>query len=343
MESKRNLSLDIAKGICLFLVVVSHGCGIPIFGNIIFASYVSAFYVISGYTSKDYMNKSEIIKRFKRLIIPYFIYNLVLMIIYGIYSLIIGNYSIEYMIKGILGILYSRYAIYPLGGNSNVFLFKFFNSPTWFLTSMFITTLLYYFTVKLFKNKKYYAIFGYLIISYILNKLNILLPWSLDTCFFTTSLMLFGNCMKKYQIFDKKFDIKYSISLIIILLSYLLFFRLNGDINLSVRIYGKSILLCFIIGVLGTVIFVSIAKIVNLLKIKEFFNEINKNTTFILCMHFSIMSITEILFPINIGNNIVYYIINFIKITVIIILCIILNKLINKLVIFFRKKNLFNR
>lgn len=325
MENKRNKSLDIAKGICLFLVVISHGCGIPIFGNIIFVSYVAVFYVISGYTSKDYMNKSEIIKRFKRLIIPYFIYNLVLMIIYCIYSLIIGSFSIEYIMKGILGIFYSRYAIYPLGNTNNIFLFKFFNSPTWFLTSMFVTVLIYYFTSKYLKNKSYYMLFVYLLISYALNKLNILLPWSLDTCFFTAALMIFGNYMKKYKLFDKKLNAKYFMILFITIIVYLIIFKINGNINLSVRIYGNSILLCFVIGILGTIIFVGFAKIIELLKIKTIFTEMNANTTFILCMHFSMINILNRVLPIK-----ECYIVDMIKITIIVILCIKLNKIINK-------------
>lgn len=338
MENKRNISLDIAKGLCLFLVVISHGCGIPIFGNIIFASYVSVFYVISGYTSNDYMNKSEIIKRFKRLIIPYFIYNLILILIYIIYSLIIDNFSIEHVLKGILGIFYSRYAIYPIGSADNIFLFKFFNSPTWFLTSMFVTILIYYLTVKLLNNKSHYAIVVYLVISYALGKLKILLPWSLDTCFFTTSLMIFGNSMKKYKLFESKSNIKCFSMLFIAIVVYLIIFKINGDINLSVRVYGNSILLCFIIGILGTIIFVSIAKFIELFKFKMFFIEMNINTTFILCMHFSMLNIFNKILPINIGNNIVYYIMDVIKIIIIITLCIILNKVISKLVNFFCKK-----
>jgi len=331
MESKRNISLDIAKGLCLFLVVISHGCGIPYFGNIIFAAYVSAFYVILGYTSKDSFDKLEIIKRFKRLIIPYFIYNFILIVIYVIYSLVVNNFSIEYVVKGIFGIFYSRYAIYPIANSYNVFLFKFFNSPTWFLTSMFVTVVVYSFTLKYLKNKSHYAIFAYLLISYILSKLNILLPWSLDTCFFTTSLMLFGNFARRYKLFEKKLNIKYLIGLIVTIIVYIILFKINGNINLSVRIYGNSICLCFLLGIFGTIIFTSIAKIIELFKIKTFFTEMNANTTFILCMHFSMINILNKFFPFNIENRILSYIADVIKIIIIIILYIILNRIINKL------------
>lgn len=40
--------IDIVKGICIILVVISHISGIPLIGKYLFAPYVTVFYYLSG-------------------------------------------------------------------------------------------------------------------------------------------------------------------------------------------------------------------------------------------------------------------------------------------------------
>ena len=77
MSKERIRYLDIAKGISLLLVMVSHSCGIPFgMGKYFTAFYIQIFFILSGLTYKSGRTVGEnIFKRFKGIIIPYFIYS----------------------------------------------------------------------------------------------------------------------------------------------------------------------------------------------------------------------------------------------------------------------------
>lgn len=80
--------LDIAKGISLFLVMVSHSCGMPFGGKYFTSFYIQIFFILSGITYKRGRTVSEnIIRRLKNIIVPYFIYNMIIIVI----NIISGN------------------------------------------------------------------------------------------------------------------------------------------------------------------------------------------------------------------------------------------------------------
>ena len=100
----RELWLDIAKAFGIFLVVINHlDIHIPLvtfFGGMF---YMPVFFVAAGYT---YRNKGENIREFalnkaKRLLVPYFVCNILLVAFYIVRT---GNLSKP----AILGIFYSR-------------------------------------------------------------------------------------------------------------------------------------------------------------------------------------------------------------------------------------------
>lgn len=72
VNNKRIRYLDIAKGISLLLIMVSHSCGMP-FGSKYFTSfYIQIFFILSGLTYRRGRKVSEnICKRFKAIVIPY--------------------------------------------------------------------------------------------------------------------------------------------------------------------------------------------------------------------------------------------------------------------------------
>lgn len=110
--------IDWAKALGIFLVIYGHA---PASGHIfIYMFHMPFFFMLSGYLYKRANIKNEIKKSFKSLILPYFIYNVILLII----TFILGNFKLH-MIYDIL-----------LGNQEGIGI-KYFN-PLWFLISLFI-------------------------------------------------------------------------------------------------------------------------------------------------------------------------------------------------------------
>ncbi len=69
--------LDIARGIGLLLVIISHSCGLSPY---LINYYIPLFFVVSGYLYKEGRSYGENIRhKAKRLLIPYFGYSAVLL------------------------------------------------------------------------------------------------------------------------------------------------------------------------------------------------------------------------------------------------------------------------
>ncbi len=239
MARSRLLYIDIAKGIGITLVVCSHTEAHDLMMWSV-GFFVPIFYFCSGYmtsnTSANYTISQIMIKRAKKLLIPYFFFNLLLLL-----------YSRGWSMPGLYGILYSRYCFFPLGADQNHYFFLWGNYPMWFMTSLLVSYLLFYFL--LYNRNKSLIIFFYLCLTYILSKIPILLPWSIDTAFLSSLIMYTGFHAKKYNILSWKES-----NILICILIYSLLLCVAGDINFSIRQYGTSFIIYFIMAITGCVI-----------------------------------------------------------------------------------------
>lgn len=239
MAKSRLLYIDIAKGIGIILVVCSHTHAHDL---MIWAVgfFVPIFYFCSGYMSTYSSSKDSIVKKMKKrarkLLLPYFFFNLLLLL-----------YFRRWSISGLYGILYSRYCTFPLGSENNYLMFIWGNYPMWFITSLLVSYLLYY--ILLYNNNRSLIIFIYLCITYILSQLPILLPWSIDTAFLCSLIMYAGFYANTHDLISwGKSEI------LICVLIYSLLLYVAGDINLSVRQYGTSFIIYYIIAILGCIV-----------------------------------------------------------------------------------------
>lgn len=102
---------------------------------------IPIFFVSAGFIWKeDSTFRVYISKKAKRLLIPYFFYGLSLVLIMWIANngLSLQMNDLFFRIKGLL---YSRFCFYPLGTDKNCFFLNSLNSPLWFLTAMFFTSI----------------------------------------------------------------------------------------------------------------------------------------------------------------------------------------------------------
>lgn len=73
VENKnRILWIDVAKGICMISVIAGH-LGVTEINKIVFSYHLTVFFILSGYTLKNNLTVETLSKKFKKLMLPYFV------------------------------------------------------------------------------------------------------------------------------------------------------------------------------------------------------------------------------------------------------------------------------
>ena len=296
-SNKRELWIDMMKGWGLLLILIAHSGGIPFVGNWATAYYIQMFFILAGYTLHIDNVKTFLVNRAKRLLFPYLMYSFVTVLIVTCEQYVLHTLTTKQFFLNVFGVLYSRYCLFPYGKEDNIYFLKCANSPLWFLTAMFVA---YIFVLLFYKVNKSYRvgmILLYFCMTIILENLPILLPWSIDTALVLALFVISGAELKRYiLLIEKRWQ-----HILIFTISILVYFPLciiNGDINLSVGIYGAyriiSIFGCFMIGILGTYIFSKIFKLFG--KVKYIANGLaylGRNTLTLLCTYFLVYRYVE--------------------------------------------------
>lgn len=280
---KRLRYLDVAKGIGLLLVIISHSCGLS---SYLINYYIPLFFVVSGYIYKEGRGYGENIRRkAKRLLVPYFGYSAVLLAFYAV----IGR-TMEETKASAFGILYSRYCLYDTSVfTENVYLFTVANGAMWYLTAFFAASLVYHLLIdKCLASKKFLA--GCMIaltgITMVLNQLPILLPWSIDIACVAAVFMIVGTLLGRNSFFEKEWNIPLIIGTAIV---YIGLSTINPGINMSTREYGVyqtlSVPLFILIGISGSVLCIWAGKLIQNNIIGKLMEYIGRNTVVLLAFH----------------------------------------------------------
>lgn len=250
--------LDVAKGITLIFIMMAHSCWFP-FGleRYCTAYFVILFFVISGYLQNDIRpDKNYLYKKFCKIIIPYFMYNILIYVIYVLWK---GFDTPKDALKAVLGIIYSTHCLYfPIETENNIFFFLIKNDPTWFLTTFFCSSMVFGFYIRygLKTNVKILMFVLFAAITQVLYWLPIFLPWGLDKAFIGADCMIVGYEMRKTG--KRKIELKWKEYAVMfsLLVLYKILTDFNPGIGLSIREYGNrgifSVVLCLLIGVTGS-------------------------------------------------------------------------------------------
>lgn len=143
----RNNTLDVAKGLGIWLVIVGHASqwGNPALAKYIYSFHMPFFFMISGYLYKKRTTKETAINGISRLIIPYFIIGLSC----AIPAVIFGYVETpQDFIKRAIGTVYSV----PKSD------WTYFCTPIWFLTCLFCTEVIYSVLRRLNSHVKHIAV-----------------------------------------------------------------------------------------------------------------------------------------------------------------------------------------
>lgn len=190
-DNGRLVFLDISKGILIYLVVLGHlPSDNPLYHRYIFWFHMPVFLMISGIFLKSKSDfKTEISKKIKRLLIPYFFF-----------SLILGTIGRSGdFIKQALGTIW--------GGYGNVTNYTF---PYYFIVVLFGSICLWY-SINILKVNNLYKWVVAILLYTVFHFLSLLvphtflerIPWNLDMSLNAYLYLMLGKFIVKKKIYNK--------------------------------------------------------------------------------------------------------------------------------------------
>lgn len=197
-RSKRLLFLDLAKLIGIMLIIAAHRFNNRLFRMFLHSFHVPLFFIISGYTFSFSTNRNEFLKktlkRFLRLLVPYFITLLVFLILdlsLGINTGSPKNFIIDFLYKFV-------------GYGSPVFHAVF---AIWFLFALFTASTLFDLVHLITKQENIFAVvcFTLSIVGVILGKVLKYSPFYFDIGLAVLSYMYIGYKLKNIDLEHIKF------------------------------------------------------------------------------------------------------------------------------------------
>lgn len=299
MEKQRILWMDIAKALGILIVLIVHG-GIGL-GPVTFLGgmfYMPVFFVLAGmtFTWKEEEGFGTFVKKkARRLLVPYFGYNLFLFLFFFIKdSLLAGRVSSESVFP-LVGILYSRNCLFEIDAVHNLYFMQILNAPTWFLTGLFVSLIIYWGLMKLAKGelcKLYIVNGGVLLLAVLVHYFcPILLPWSIDCALYSVSFLGFGKVLKEHHLVEELY--KKPLVLLLVAAAFIFLSFVNGSVNMSVAEYGSSMVLYLIVGCLGSLLCLELSLFLE--KHTRFVSKacvwLGRHTVPVLCLHLFVYSV----------------------------------------------------
>lgn len=261
---------------------------------------MAVFFVTAGYTFRNNENEDVFTftgKKAKRLLVPYFIVNGGLFVLFLFKDVITKQVSNQTLIS-LIGIFYSRNRLWNGKIEPNlVFMKDILNSPTWFLTAIFLT----YFVYKMISThypqntrRKMWIIIGIFALACGYHSYSpLLLPWSVDAIPVAIVFFTIGEWIREKQIV-----VKLCKKPLVILLLTGIFVWLsiwNGSGNMSIGDYGKFMPAYVVNGALGTLLCLEVSYLLTIYakKVSGVLAEIGKHTITILCLHLLIFAVGQ--------------------------------------------------
>lgn len=188
----RNKSLDAAKGLGIWLVLIGHTAAYQNSELVkyIYAFHMPMFFLVSGFFYKERTLKEAVTIGFHRLIIPYFIIGFFC----AVPSIAFGNTtSLHQFFSQVFGTIYSI----PKSS------WTFFCTPIWFLTCLFCTEAIYSLLGKLSHEIKALCVLALLLTGLSISKFaNIYYPWNIHTACVAVFFYHVGTLLAKSTIYS---------------------------------------------------------------------------------------------------------------------------------------------
>lgn len=282
--------IDVARALAILLIVFGHIIGhCDKLGLVLYyiqAFHVPIFFVISGFlfkTKEKQKYKGFVWQKFKRIMVPYFVFGLLFLVPYFILGSSVSedlNINNELSIgKSLLGIIY---------GNGHDQLLKQ-NSALWFLPCLFIMYQIFYFIdylkkkIKKNSSAQEYIIFLLLAVLGVTNYSipHVRLPWGIDIAISLSVFFELGSIIRNIKEKEKKMFIdNYFVAVILLIIGGIICF-VNKEVSCMDYFFGNYWL--FLLSALSTIVavFILLSKLPRI----RFMEEIGKQTMGILIFH----------------------------------------------------------
>jgi len=284
--------IDAVKAIAILFVLLGHaGVKIPILSDLSVLFYVPVFFVLAGYLHSyrpENHFREYIRKRAMRLLLPYFGCNLFLLLFAWVKEAAAGKVDWNGLLRSCAGFFYGTNTVMAPGMPDAVYepLLNRWNSPMWFLPALFLAEMILEGMLRIFRGKREYVLWGCVwcavlggIVHYFVP---VLLPWSLGTVLVLELLLALGLQLKSTQLLEKIAGRPWIIAVLVLAAFFLR--SINGTVNISVDIWGKS-LVCGVLAVcLASVAVMSVCYLADR-RIPEGLLLIGGNTLPVLCLH----------------------------------------------------------
>lgn len=281
MANQRILWADQTKGIGIFLMIYAHN--FPFLESYIYTFHMPLFFFTAGMFHPKLANTNSIFKRAKSILIPYFIWSLLLYLFWLFFGRFYGN-AVNLNLSAVnnfIGIFYAQ------GDNT----YMNWGIPMWFLPCIFISFCLFYFLQKL--EKKPHQIIGCILLIGLgflyAHYFSFKLPWSIDIACVSLVFYATGFYLKDFLIKLKtKQTIIFLILILILHFSFAFFNFIKVDMYRA--IYGNPLI--FISnGITGTLMVILFLKLV---KLPSFVSYLGKHTLVLLALHGRALTIIKL-------------------------------------------------
>ena len=210
--SPRMLEQDIAKGIAIILVMVTHTVTMKkeiyyILGGL-FGFIMPFFFFMAGYNHRPYRYtyKEIIKKRIKQILIPFFIYSISITIISGAYYMLTEGYTLKMVVDTYLTLILTRpfASLFGIGQSTGLYNCIMVG---WFIILLFMASLIFYAVVDhaLSKPGGFISIFvGLLMITMVFGHFDIELPLHICEAPAVAAIMLIGALFGQKELLAPK-------------------------------------------------------------------------------------------------------------------------------------------
>lgn len=275
----RKKEFDIAKGLCMILVILGHCEGMPsTLLHLISSFHMPLFFIVGGAFYKIPVNTTEYIKRkLNRLIVPY-VLSMVVISIPSILKKVIVEKDFGIILMWILRIVNANsHSDHNLFGILGISVF-------WFLVAYFNASVIL--TIILKKTRKPFLWIILISISGILMQryIDFEVPFSLYASLVATVYLLIGYLASQYEKILNKYRF---VILFIALVIWAVDLYFYSDISCIDLAIGKiDTILCFLGSIAATYVVVSMSKLTSIMNNRtEILDYIGRNSLVILCAH----------------------------------------------------------
>lgn len=285
---RRIEGLDLAKGICILLVIAGHTLasevpGISKYGE---ALRMPFFFLISGFFFKQHTDRFILDKNFRRLLLPY---------IATVLILILRQATKLHSMQAVPSFLYKSFAqlsygaVLPFGKDKSVFGINV-NAvgPVWFLLCLFFANYLFHLLIKIPTYAgRILAILAAMALVVVINRY-VYLPLNLDIAVSAVPLLLAGYYFKQIDILHKVvISSANKKAIIIVLIALPLYVVCNNytTAGIGIRQY-YTIVLTYLGGIAGFICLINLSEALVPFKwVNKILTFYGKETLVILCIH----------------------------------------------------------